>query len=103
MPRFQIQAYLQPQRPFFLLAGQGVSLNKTQPGAPSLQSNVGLVQPALALSRSSEVLELQATDHSAHLVNPYIRFLPKNLLFSHFLLAKVIKNQEKQPKKDKML
>tara|TARA_Y100001956_G_scaffold66994_1_gene68740 strand:- start:76 stop:261 length:186 start_codon:yes stop_codon:yes gene_type:complete len=61
------------------------------------------VQPALALSRSSEVLELQATDHSAHLVNPYIRFLPKNLLFSHFLLAKVIKNQEKQPKKDKML
>jgi hypothetical protein len=46
---------------------------------PILQSNVGLVQPALALSRSSEVLELQATDQlspSCESVYPFFALKP---------------------------
>jgi hypothetical protein len=70
---------------------------------PILQSTSAWCSPRWRYRVQVSYSSYKRLTNSAHLVNPYIRFLPKNLLFSHFLLAKVIKNQEKQPKKDKML
>ena len=101
MPRFQIQAHLQPWQPFFLLAGQGESSHKTQLGAPSCRATSAWCSP-----RWRYRVQVRYSGYTRLTTQPILRiripvFYLKTYFFHIFYQQRLSKTKKNNIKKTK--